>query len=103
MKDPTPRFEPGQLVHHKRYDYRGVIVSVDANCQADEAWYQNNQTQPARNQPWYHVLVDGSHHTTYVAEGNLELDRELTEINHPLLRKFFRHFLGGRYHQEPLN
>ena len=26
---------------------------------------------PPKNQPWYHVLVHGADHTTYVAEQNL--------------------------------
>ncbi len=59
--DDPPRaaasFQPGDLVHHKRYGYRGVVVAVDPNCRADDAWYQANQTQPDRDQPWYHVFV----------------------------------------------
>jgi len=96
-------FEPGQLIHHRAYDYRGVIVSVDAGCKADESWYQQNQTQPERDQPWYHVLVDGGTHTTYVAQSNLELDTELTEVRNPLVDKFFCTFFRGRYYCESLN
>ena len=55
----TARFEPGDVIHHKRFNYRGVIVDFDSTCRAPDDWYQANQTQPNRNQPWYHVLVDG--------------------------------------------
>ncbi len=55
-----PVFEPGQLVLHRRYGYRGVVVERDEFCQADDAWYSKNQTQPDRDQPWYHVLVNES-------------------------------------------
>ena len=55
-----PVFESGQLVRHRRYGYRGVVVDRDEFCQADDEWYSKNQTQPNRDQPWYHVLVDGS-------------------------------------------
>ena len=93
---PT-QFVPGDLVHHRRYGYRGVVVEADQTCQASEAWYQNNQRQPDRKQPWYHVLVDQSAHVTYAAEENLELDDELTEILHPLTEHFFYGFLAGAY------
>lgn len=84
------KFQAGTLIHHKRYGYRGVIVQVDEACRADEQWYQANQTQPDRHQPWYHVLVDGSTHTTYVAQENLELDASGAAVEHPLLDQFFR-------------
>lgn len=90
-------FPPGQLVKHRRYGYRGVVVACDASCQADEAWYQRNQTQPDRNQPWYHVLVDGSSATTYAAGENLLPDDLGLPIRHPLLDHFFSKFEAGRY------
>ena len=71
----TCKFEPGQIVHHQYYGYKGVIYDVDNCCEAEDAWYYQNRTMPDRNQPWYHVLVDGADHTTYVAEENLERAR----------------------------
>ncbi|MFQ5845905.1 MAG: heat shock protein HspQ, partial [Planctomycetota bacterium] len=65
-----PRFEPGELVRHRRYGYRGVVAGLDPECRAGDEWYQGNLTQPDRRQPWYHVLVHGAQHTTYVAEEN---------------------------------
>ena len=94
---PIPRFGPGQLVHHRRYDYRGVVVDFDLRCQADEAWYQKNQTQPDREQPWYHVLVDGSTAVTYAAETSLEADTLGEPIHHPLVPRLFETFRDGRY------
>ena len=32
----TPRFELGEVIFHKRYAYRGVIVSIDPDCQAPD-------------------------------------------------------------------
>lgn len=97
------KFRIGQLVRHLRYGYRGVVFDVDPECQADEAWYQSNQTQPPRDQPWYHVLVDGADHTTYVAESNLEPDPSEAEVRHPLVRRIFATFHGGSYHVDNLN
>jgi heat shock protein HspQ len=90
-------FKPGDLIHHKRYEYRGVIVDFDLTCTADENWYQNNQTQPKQNQPWYHVLVHNTEMVTYVAQSNLERDDSGDEIIHPMLSVFFNGFRNGRY------
>ena len=85
----TPRFEIGEVISHKRYAYRGVIVSIDPDCQAPDDWYKANQTQPNRNQPWYHILVDGSQQVTYVAQSNLEYDQLESPVVHPMLNLFF--------------
>lgn len=85
----SPKFEPGQVVEHLKYDYRGLIVALDNTCQATEDWYLTNKTQPDQNQAWYHILVDGAQHVTYVAESNLGLDQIKTPVVHPLLNLFF--------------
>lgn len=92
-----PVFEPGQLVRHRRYGYRGVVVDRDESCQADDAWYNKNQTQPDRDQPWYHVLVDGSLTCTYVAAENLFPDESGLPVDHPLVPHFFCGFQDGVY------
>ena len=96
-EDRPPRFEPGQLVFHCRYRYRGVVVHVDLSCQADGAWYYKNLTQPDRNQAWYHVLVHASTSTTYAAEENLTVDESGDPVSHPLVETFFGGFHNGRY------
>jgi heat shock protein HspQ len=95
-------FDVGTVVHHLRYHYRGVIVEVDENCRADDAWYENNRTQPDRDQPWYHVFVDGGHET-YVAQSNLEADSEGLPINHPDVSRVFPSFFKGKYYKQSMN
>lgn len=97
------RFKTGALVHHRRYGYRGVVVAADGSCLASEDWYRSNQTQPARDQAWYHVLVDASEATTYVAEENLDADVSGAPVQHPLLRFFFTAFYKGRYYRLGFN
>ena len=103
MGTATNKFNPGDIIHHRRYDYRGVIVGWDPSCQADGQWYRSNQTQPDRDQPWYHVLVDGSDATTYAAQENLEPATDTGEITHPLLKEVFASYYKGRYYKESLN
>ena len=92
-----PVFQPGQLVRHRRYGYRGVVVDYDRTCQADESWYHGNRTQPPRNQPWYHVLVHDSQATTYAAQTSLEPDFGDDPVEHPLVEVFFHRFADGAY------
>ena len=92
------RFAVGELIHHRLFDYRGVIVDVDRNFQGSEEWYETvARSRPPKDKPWYHVLVHGSDHTTYVAERNLEPDSGTDPVEHPLLDHFFAAFENGRY------
>ena len=97
MNTDKALYKPGQVMQHKRYGYRGVIVAVDPECLAPEEWYQANRTQPDRNQPWYHVLVSGSEQITYPAQSSLIPDESCQPIDHPLIDHFFDHFEEGHY------
>ena len=90
------RFSIGQCIHHRLFDYRGVIVDVDAVFQGTDAWYEQvARTRPPKNEPWYRVLVHDASHETYVAERNLEADRAPAPIRHPLVNRFFAGFSDG--------
>ena len=91
------RYEPGELVEHRRYGYRGVVVEVDEFCQATDEWYFNNNTQPDRDQPWHHVLVHETATITYAAATSLKADEEVAPIQHPLISHFFEGFDDGKY------
>jgi heat shock protein HspQ len=91
------KYQPGQIIYHRGQGYRGVVYDVDPSCQATDEWYKSNKTQPARNQPWYHVLVDNEEHTTYVAEENIATDVRTDPINHPLIEQYFIDYADGQY------
>jgi heat shock protein HspQ len=93
-----PRFSVGDLVHHKRFDYRGVVIGVDPRFEGTEEWYETvARSRPPKDRPWYHVLVDRAEHATYVAERNLEADYTMTPIQHPMLGALFDRFEDGVY------
>ncbi len=92
------KYSIGELIHHKLFDYRGVIVDMDVDFQGSEDWYETMaKSRPAKNKPWYHVLVHDRQHTTYVAEQNLERDQCKTPIEHPMLSQFFCRMEDGKY------
>ncbi|MCW8328986.1 heat shock protein HspQ [Photobacterium sp. SDRW27] len=92
------KYSIGDLVHHKLFDYRGVIVDIDPYFQLTDQWYETvARSRPPKNEPWYHVLVHQATHATYVAEQNLEPDSSDKEIIHPLIDTFFTDLKDGRY------
>lgn len=97
LPDPLPRFTIGEAIHHWRYGYRGLVVDFDLRCLADDEWYLHHKVQPDRDQPWYHVLVDGSTAVTYAAEEHLELDDSEQPVHHPLVPHLFDYIQDGRY------
>jgi len=101
----TARFNVGQVVHHLKFDYRGVIVDVDAEFSGTDEWYEQvARSHPPRDKPWYHILVDGADHVTYVAERHLEADDSRLPVNHPYVERIFGSFTDGTYQRrDPVN
>jgi heat shock protein HspQ len=94
------RFSPGQIIHHRKFDYRGVIFDIDAVFSGTDDWYDAvAKSRPPKDEPWYHILVDNSQQTTYVAERNLEATDSILPIQHPLINHYFTNFVDGRYFQ----
>ena len=92
------KFSIGQCIQHRLFDYRGVVVDVDPEFLGSDDWYEQvAKSRPPRDEPWYHVLVHDSDHSTYVAEQNLESDEVLEPINHPMVEQFFSRVHDGTY------
>ena len=92
------KYSIGQCIHHRLFDYRGVIVDVDAVFSGTDEWYENiAKSRPPRAEPWYHVLVHDTGDETYVAEQNLSEDASNEPVNHPLLDEFFVGYREGVY------
>ncbi len=96
MKDAN--FAVGQIVQHRRFNYRGVIFDVDPNFMGSEVWYEAMaKSRPPKEEPWYHVLVHNATHQTYVAERNLARDDSGFPITHPNIEVVFSNFNGINY------
>ena len=98
MGQTACRFAVGQLVLHKLFDYRGVIIDVDAVFQGTDEWYEfMAKSRPPKDKPWYHVLVHGAQHRTYVSERNLRADNSAQPVQHPDLEEYFEGISGSTY------
>jgi heat shock protein HspQ len=98
VQTATARFSVGDVIHHRLFGYRGVVVDVDAVFAGEDRWYEQvARSRPPKDAPWYHVLVSDAAHTTYVAERNLERDESGEPVRHPLIDQFFSGVRDGRY------
>ncbi len=92
------RFHVGEIVLHTLFDYRGVVYDIDPVFSLTDEWYEAMaRSKPPRGKPWYHILVDGEVHTTYVAQRNLKPDGTNLPVVHPLLSDYFSKFDGATY------
>lgn len=98
------KYSLGEIIHHRKFDYRGVIFDIDAAFSGTEAWYETvAKSKPPKDEPWYHVLVDNSQQSTYVAERNIEATDSASPINHPLINHYFINFVDGHYFHNNTN
>ncbi|KAI3427151.1 hypothetical protein D9Q98_007088 [Chlorella vulgaris] len=109
------KYKVGDVLRHKRYQYRGVIVGWDPECQAGEEWIEQmrvDRLPGGRHQPFYHVLPDPEDRPgqdlTYVAQENIELEA-LSALHshspgfalHPDVGRYFTRLArgGARYYK----
>ena len=98
MTERLAKFSIGELVHHRLFDYRGVIMDVDPVFLGTEEWYEQvAKSGPPKDKPWYHVLVHNANHQTYVAERNLEPDPAPAPVEHPMVGHLLGAFDGQAY------
>jgi hemimethylated DNA binding protein len=76
------KFRLGDIVHHKKYDFRGVVVAWDPKPSIDVSkWDGLGDVEDPNEKPFYHVIPDqsdciqafgGERPFRYVCEDNLE-------------------------------
>ena len=101
MSVTSTQFAIGQVVKHRHYEFRGVIVDVDPEFSNTEEWWDSipEEVRPRRNQPFYHLLAenDSNAYEAYVSEQNLLVDESGEPVNHPQVTEVFGEFLGNSY------
>ena len=100
-KNKFPAVCIGDVVRHRLYPFRGVIVDVDPEFDNTEEWYASipEDVRPAREQPFYYLLAENSetYYSAYVSQQNLLSDTENGPVNHPDIEDVFDGFEEGRY------
>jgi len=99
------KYKIGQVVHHRLFDFRGVIFDVDPEFANSEDWYLSipENIRPHRDQPYYHVFAENAdgHYTAYVSEQNLVIDNTAAPIKNPDVNEVFTLTDNGSYQLRP--
>ena len=78
MKKFKPKYCVGQMIRHRLFGYFGLVMGVDAEFSLSEEWYQKMaRSNPPKDEPWYHVRIHGEDSLRYVAERNINLDKNI--------------------------
>ncbi len=87
------KFRIGDVVRHRFFDFRGIIVDMDPVFNSTEEWLQSipEDIRPSRDQPFYHLLAenDKTEYTAYVSEQNLVPDTSGAPLRHPQVPELF--------------
>ena len=101
MNIRNTQFTIGQVVRHRVYPFRGVIIDVDPEFSNTEEWWQAipEDVRPSKDQPFYHLLAENEEtaYVAYVSEQNLLVDDSGKPIDHPQVAEVFGEFLGDSY------
>ena len=98
MEIRRAEFNIGQVIYHKHYNFRGIIVDVDAEFSGDDEWYEEHaKNKPSKDQPWYHVIVDEDSVMAYVSQQNICSDVSDLNIDNPLLLDMLASDENGQY------
>ena len=99
--DRQGKFRIGQVVKHRFFPFRGVIVDVDPTFNNTEEWWESipEHVRPRKDQPYYHLLAENekTHYIAYVSQQNLEPDESGDPVRHPQVDEFFEGLEDGRY------
>ena len=95
------RFDIGDVVRHRHFEFRGVIFDVDPIFANSEEWYESipEDIRPAKDQPFYHLLAENadSNYVAYVSQQNLISDESEEPVDHPAISGIFDVIEGNRY------
>jgi len=99
MEIRQAEYNIGKVIYHKHYNFRGVIVDVDAEFSGEDEWYEKHaKNNPSKDQPWYHVLVDEDSVMAYVSQQNICSDVSDLEIDNPMILNMLATDSEGQYH-----
>ena len=101
MTHSTAKFTIGEIVRHRLYPFRGVVIDVDPEFDNTDEWYEAipAEVRPHKDQPFYHLLAENadSYYTAYVSQQNLVADAENGPVGHPDIEELFEGIEGERY------
>jgi heat shock protein HspQ len=101
MKHRSAKFGIGQVVKHRKYDFRGIVYDVDPEFANTEEWWEAipEDVRPSKDQPFYHLYAENAdtEYVAYVSEQNLLADESGEPVRHPQVEEMFVRARDGAY------
>ena len=101
----TAKFGIGQVVRHRLFSFRGVIIDVDPVFNNTDEWWNSipEEIRPRKDQPFYHLLAenDETEYVAYVSEQNLLVDDSGEPVRHPQVHDYFEGYDNRRKSYRP--
>lgn len=95
------KFQLGQVVRHRVYEFRGVVFDVDPIFSNTDEWWESipEDVRPTKDQPFYHLLAENedTEYIAYVSEQNLLADDTGEPVRHPQVGELFDEVDQGIY------
>ena len=62
MTHGMAKFTIGEIVRHRLYPFRGVVIDVDPEFDNTDEWYESipAEVRPHKDQPFYHLLAENA-------------------------------------------
>lgn len=93
------KYQIGQVVRHRLFDFRGVVFDVDPTFANTDEWYEAipEEVRPSKDQPYYHLFAENerTHYVAYVSEQNLVPEETGMPVTHPDIPKMFERTAAG--------
>ena len=88
------KFKLGEVVRHRKFDFRGIIFDVDPIFDNTDEWLDRipEDRRPTKNQPFYHILAENEYKSVYIAyvsQQNLVEDSDKNPFTHPSVKLIF--------------
>jgi heat shock protein HspQ len=107
METRLAKFNIGDVVRHRVFEFRGVVFDIDPEFNNTDEWYEAipAEVRPRKDQPFYHLYATNPEtaYVAYVSEQNLLPDGDNGPVAHPLVDASFAEFDGQRYKVRPVS
>src|SRR3954466_15121164 len=104
MKARTAKYAIGQVVRHRLFPLRGIILDVAPPFSNTEEWGLSipEAIRPAKDQPFYRLFAENAEteYVAYVSEQNLLPDESGEPVRHPQVKQVFERARDGSYKQK---
>ena len=100
-KTSVAKFNIGQVIRHRVYEFRGVVFDVDPEFADGKGTFESIliELRSRKDQPFYYLFAENEQtpYVAYVSEQNLLADTSDEPVSHPQVDAMFERDGSGSY------